>query len=58
MDRKPDWKVFLNMAAARVSGSHVRSETGALPREGASVSSDARRAKCNDKDSPAPLRNG
>ena len=23
MDRKPDWKVFLNMAAARVSGSHT-----------------------------------
>ena len=46
IERNPDWKVFLNMAAAAGALTHVRSAPQALARTGGSVSRSARARAC------------
>ena len=46
IERNPDWKVFLNMAAAAGALTHVRSAPQALARTGGSVSRSARALAC------------
>ena len=46
IERNPDWKVSLNMAAAAGALTHVRSAPQALARTGGSVSRRARARAC------------
>ena len=45
IERNPDWKVFLNMAAAAGALTHVRSAPQALARTGGKASAGAARAR-------------